>query len=187
MSPAFASTSSALDRILTTALGYCQGMPGQGAATKHERIVDAIKRESVKVLLIDEAQELTPAAINAIRAIHDETGITIVLAGNPKVINQFYERKGRHGGLKPEFAQIRRRLNFEVELKEPCFGDVVALARHWDVHDPKAHAFLKGQAERGEGLGRMEGLIRIGRRLANNGAVTRQHLEEALEHMRSAI
>jgi DNA transposition AAA+ family ATPase len=184
MTSAFSSVSAALDRILT-AVGYSQGMPGEAAATKHVRIVDAIKREYIQVLLIDEAQELTPAAINAIRAIHDETGVTIVLAGNPKVINQFYESKG--GGLKPEFAQIGRRINVRADFKNPTPADVEAIARHWEVHDPKAHGFLKEQAAVGEGLGRMEGLIRKAREFAKNGPVTRQHLEQALKEMRMGI
>lgn len=184
MSPAFASLSSALDRI-GTELGIYDGQ--RSASTKHEGIVGMIKITGTEVLLIDEAQELSPAALNAIRAIHDDTGITIVLAGNPDVINQFYDRKGRNGNLKPRFAQISRRVTFRVELSNPLPEDVEVLARHWDVHDPNAHTFLKEQAAKGEGLGRMEGLIRIGRKLSKDGPVTRQHLREALKHMRGEI
>ncbi|KNC89682.1 AAA family ATPase [Trabulsiella odontotermitis] len=70
-------------------------------------------RDSGRVLLIDEAENLPLRALEVIRRIHDKAGIGVVLAGMPRLIINL---KGKRGELK----QLYSRVGFALAL-----GDVL--------------------------------------------------------------
>ena len=79
-------------------------------------------RDSGRVLLIDEAENLPHRALEVIRRIHDKSGIGVVLAGMPRLIVNL---KGRRG----EFKQLYSRVGFSLALGDTLpRGDIDAIA-----------------------------------------------------------
>lgn len=77
-----------------------------------EAIIAALK-DSGRILLIDEAENLPHRALETIRRIHDKAGIGVVLAGMPRLIINL---KGKRG----EYKQLYSRVGFALPL-----GDVL--------------------------------------------------------------
>ena len=77
-----------------------------------EAIIAALK-DSGRLLLIDEAENLPHRALETIRRIHDKAGIGVVLAGMPRLIINL---KGKRG----EYKQLYSRVGFALAL-----GDVL--------------------------------------------------------------
>ena len=75
-----------------------------------DAIISAL-RDSGRVLLIDEAENLPLRALEVIRRIHDKAGIGVVLAGMPRLIINL---KGKRGELK----QLYSRVGFALALGE---------------------------------------------------------------------
>lgn len=84
-------------------------------------------RDTGGLLVIDEAQHLRTAALEAIRAIHDATGIGLVLCGNDSV----YARLTGGGQREATFAQLFSRLGKRLRLTRPSKGDVEQVAGHY--------------------------------------------------------
>lgn len=77
-----------------------------------EAIISTLK-DSGRLLLIDEAENLPHRALETIRRIHDKAGIGVVLAGMPRLIVNL---KGKRG----EYKQLYSRVGFALQL-----GDVL--------------------------------------------------------------
>jgi DNA transposition AAA+ family ATPase len=75
-----------------------------------DAIINAL-RDSGRVLLVDEAENLPHRALEVIRRIHDKSGIGVVLAGMPRLIINL---KGKRG----EFKQLYSRVGFALPLGE---------------------------------------------------------------------
>lgn len=100
------------------------------------RIARAIRRKiegTRGLLIIDEAQHLSVAALEELRSIHDATGVGLALVGNEAV----YARL-TGGNRASHFAQLFSRIGVRLFVKRPVVGDVKALAAAWGV---------KGKAE----------------------------------------
>ncbi|QCN99456.1 hypothetical protein D3093_29985 (plasmid) [Azospirillum argentinense] len=142
-----------------------------------------LKREIVRritgtggLLVIDEAQHLTKAALEAVRAIHDQTRVGLVLSGNADV----YERL--HGGSKPEnFAQLFSRVGRKLKLVAPKDGDVDPLAQALGFDDGAALTFLREKAKLPGALRQIEKCMRFARILASG-----QDQAPALSHLQLA-
>ena len=195
---AFYSDFAPADASLSAMLDVLAGLVGayevdRGIHHKHRAVAHAIRRRMESdlsavsgdefgeaagrvVLLIDEAQELTPAALQGLKALHDQTGVAIVLAGNETVINQFYTGKGL---VKPEYAQLDRRIVQRREVKGLVPADVAALARHHGIGGTKELSFLKRLAKFGHGLALPDNVIREARFAARNRPIGLCELEEA--------
>lgn len=106
------------------------------AAGGARKIARAIRRKvegTRGLLIIDEAQHLSVAALEQMRSIHDATGIGLALVGNEAV----YARLT--GGTRAShFAQLFSRIGSRLFISRPTIGDVRALAAAWNV---------KGKAE----------------------------------------
>lgn len=172
----FARAASALELVATTVGAF---VVERGRHARFEAVVHAIRETRRRpILIFDEAQEFEVEAINAIRGLHDATGLPIVFAGNSQVINQLYLRKGN---VKPAFEQLESRLSVTLRLEPNEPGEVVAFARHNGISDPRAHAFLIEEAKRGGNLRRIIRRIEAGRLLAGDGAIQLRHLKDAAE------
>ncbi len=188
--PADASLSAMLDVLAALVGAY---VVDRGIHNKHRAVAHAIRHHSCSsfakagdenpaaaawrpVLLMDEAQELTPAALQGLKALHDHTEVAIVLAGNETVINQFYANKGT---VKPAFAQIDRRIVIRRKFGMPVPADVTAIARHYGISGTKEIAFLKHLAAHGHGLALPDNVIREARHAARSAAIGLSDLQEA--------
>lgn len=100
-------------------------------------IVDRI-RDTRGLLVIDEAQHLCHRALDQVRAIHDTTGIGVVLAGNEIVYSQM-----TGGKRAPGFAQLFSRIGKRVYLDKPRIGDVDTLLDAWGITERKAREYCR--------------------------------------------
>lgn len=112
-----------------------------------EAIIAALK-DSGRILLIDEAENLPHRALETIRRIHDKAGIGVVLAGMPRLIINL---KGKRG----EYKQLYSRVGFALPLGDvlpredidAIATSVLADAQDSDVSDALFTA-CKGNARR---------------------------------------
>jgi DNA transposition AAA+ family ATPase len=158
MSPATAGVAPALEEVCL-ALGIRE-LPG-GAARMQREIVARL-RGTGGLLVIDEAQHLSVAALDAIRALHDATGVGVALIGN----EQIYARMTggvRAAWLDRLFSRIGKRLRVARATRE----DVAALAAAHGVGNPEA---IKPLAAIGAQAGALRGVtkcLRLARLMAD--------------------
>lgn len=77
----------------------------------------ATLKDSERLLIIDQAEILKPTAIDMLRCLHDKTGIGIVIAGMPKLIENIR-------GKRSEYAQIYTRIGSSMRLAPLTEEDV---------------------------------------------------------------
>lgn len=124
MTPASAGVVTALEEIAEAV--SANGAVG-GAARLHRAICRRVA-ETGGLLVIDEAQHLSVAALDQIRSIHDATGVGIALVGNEQV----YARMT--GGNRAAYLdRLFSRIGKKVRLIRPSADDVKALADSWGV------------------------------------------------------
>jgi DNA transposition AAA+ family ATPase len=157
MSPATAGVTTALEEVCL-ALGM-RDLP-QGAARMLREIVSRV-RDTRGLLIVDEAQHLSVGALDALRAIHDATGVGLALLGNDLI----YARMtggARVAWLDRLFSRIGRRLRVARANRQ----DVEAIAQ---AHGVTAADALKRLAAIGAGAGALRSVtkcLRLARLMA---------------------
>jgi len=124
MSPATAGVTPALEEVCL-ALGMRE-LPGGGARMQREIV--ARVRGTGGLLIVDEAQHLSVPALDALRAVHDATGIGIALLGN-EILYARMTGGTRAAWLDRLFSRIGRRLRLPRASRE----DVARLAAEYGV------------------------------------------------------
>lgn len=133
ITPASAGLVSALETVASAVgLGSVQGGARRISAAIRERLTE----ERGCILLIDEAQHLSVAAIEELRSIHDAAECGLVFVGN----ETSYARLT--GNRAANFAQVYSRIGARLEVSRPDAKDVEAVCDAWRVRDAQARAFL---------------------------------------------
>ncbi len=148
MSPAHGGVSATLEEIAET-IGL-RGIPGRAARLQRE-LVQRL-RNTGGLLVIDEAQHLNMRCLEALRAIHDATGVGLVLCGNEAV---FARLTG--GSREATFAQLFSRLGKRLRLTRPVAGDIEALADAFNVRGSAERRLLGEIAQK---PGAMRGVVK---------------------------
>lgn len=105
------------------------------------------------LLVVDEAQHLTVAALEELRAIHDRCAIGLCLSGNDAVYS-----KMTGGNRRAVFAQLFSRIGWRLALRAPAEADVDAILCAWGIDGPRELEF----ARRIAGLpGGLRGLFQV--------------------------
>jgi DNA transposition AAA+ family ATPase len=127
MEPASSGVVTCL-QVVAEALGLAVG----GGALSLSRAIAKRVRGTSGLLVIDEAQHLSVAALDQLRAIHDATGVGIALVGNDGVYSRM--AGGRNSvQLDRLFSRIGKRLS----LRQSSEADVKALVKAWGITDAK--------------------------------------------------
>jgi DNA transposition AAA+ family ATPase len=105
------------------------------------------------LLIVDEAQHLKLEAVEALRAIHDSTGVGLVLSGNESVY-----AKLTGGTRRAEFAQLFSRVGRRLRLDRPSPGDVAAILQAWRIEGIKERELCQQIASLPGGL---RGLVNV--------------------------
>lgn len=124
MSPAHGGVVAALEEIAEAM--NLRGVPGRASRLQRE-LIRRLHGTS-GLLIIDEAQHLNINSLEAIRALHDATGVGLALVGNESV----YARL-TGGSRAATFAQLFSRLGKRLCLTMPQEEDVYALAECFSV------------------------------------------------------
>lgn len=172
MSPAHGGVAAALEEISESL--NLRGVPGRAARLQRELIRRLTGTSGL--LIIDEAQHLNLNALEAIRALHDATGIGLALVGNESV----YARL-TGGSRAATFAQLFSRLGKRLRLNRPQKEDVEALATCFAVTGRQELDALQEVAQK---PGALRGVVKTLRLATVIAAGENQSL--ALEHIRAA-
>lgn len=153
-----ATMTPASSGVVTSLEEICEalGLAYSGGALKMHRAIVKRVRDTHGLLVIDEAQHLSTAALDQIRSIHDATGIGIALVGNEGV----YARMagGRNStALDRLFSRVGRRLS----LRAAVDADIKLLVKAWGVTDAKCMTTLMEVAKRPGALRALTKTLRL--------------------------
>lgn len=98
-------------RVVLEELCGLLGISKRGNMHELSEACIATLRDSGRLLMVDEAENLPYRALETLRRIHDKSGIGLVLAGMPRLIINL---KGKRG----EYQQLYSRVGFAL-----CIGD----------------------------------------------------------------
>ena len=127
----------------------------------------------MNVLLIDEAQHLNDRCLDELRCIHDQTRVSLILAGNESLRSRFNTTRTA------SFAQLTSRIGPRLELKATAAADIDALASHYGITDQDARLWLKQRCTGHGGLRTMARLVKIAKDAGDKGELRLAHLKEA--------
>ena len=142
-----------------------------------------LRRELVKrfqgtggLLIIDEAQHLSVDALESIRAIHDATGVGLVLSGNEKVYTALFG-----GSRAATFAQLYSRVGKKVHVTKTSANDAAAYLAAAGLQDKKLCAALVGIATKDRNL---RGMVKVYRLAGMMARAAGEPLQE--KHVKDA-
>ncbi|MES8361962.1 AAA family ATPase, partial [Cutibacterium acnes] len=165
MTPAMASVVTALEEI-AEAVGA--GLSSGGGAAKVHRSICRRVTGTLGLLVIDEAQHLSVAALDQLRSIHDATGIGIALVGNEAV----YARMT--GGNRAAYLdRLYSRIGRKVRLARATAEDVRVILDAWGVRETDCRAQLVDIASK---PGALRGLTKVLRLAAMYAAAEQRAL-----------
>ncbi len=161
MSPATATTVPCLEEV-ADAVGL------RDLSTGAARIQRAIVRRMAGthgLLIIDEAQHLGVPALDAIRALHDATGVGLALVGNESV----YARMT--GGNRAAYLdRLYSRIGKRLHLRRASVEDVDALIGAWKLRDKQCMESCREIAAKPGGLRVLTKTLRLASMFAAGAA-----------------
>ncbi len=158
--PATAAVVPALEEV-ADAIGI---QDPSGGARRISRQIRTKVRERDGLIIVDEAQHLSVAAVEELRSIHDFTKVGLALVGNEVSYARFAA-----GNRAAQFAQINSRLGMKLYLSRPHRNDVTAIAAYWQVTDEESLKLLERVALR---PGALRSVVKV-LRLAGAGTAKR--------------
>lgn len=161
----------AIKRVAQTLGVHSEGF---GTSDLSDRITKKL-RDSQGLLIVDEADHLSPAAIEELRRIHDESGAGIALIGNYSVYSRMVKDKQMES-----LARVYSRLGRRVQ-STTLPGDVEAIARGLGIVARDQLAYLKGLAQE---PGHLRNVVQVVRQ-ARIRAASRSE-EQGVEHLQKA-
>jgi DNA transposition AAA+ family ATPase len=96
------------------------GLSGKGCAYDLMEEVVRKLRDSGRLLIIDEAENLPYKALEATRRIHDKTGIGILLVGMPILVENLR-------GSQNQYKQLYSRVGYAKSLSRLCAADITEI------------------------------------------------------------
>jgi DNA transposition AAA+ family ATPase len=140
MKPSTAGVVTALEEICEA-----MGLDTGGGARKMAKAIAKRVRDTHGLLIIDEAQHSSVAALDEFRAIHDATGIGMALVGNEGVFARM--AGGRNA---QQLDRLYSRVGKRLALRQSSEADIVTIIQAWNIDDAKCRATLIDIA-RGQG------------------------------------
>lgn len=95
--------------IVSLVLSTLGGTTNKSTQKIMDMLITTLRTNKV-LIMIDEAQHLSPKAFDTLRAVYDKANTSIVYAGNPNIIKQMY------GRYENEFDQIFSRVGYKLKL-----------------------------------------------------------------------
>ncbi len=126
------------------------------------------------LLIVDEAQHLSPQALNQLRSLHDRAGVGVVVAGNEEIY-------ARVDGGKSRFAQLASRVGMRMSQPKPQAQDVCLLIQAWGVTDKDEVRYLKQVGNKPGALRTLDKVLKLASMLALGAGE-----ERGIKHLRLA-
>jgi DNA transposition AAA+ family ATPase len=133
------------------------------------------------LVLIDEAQHLSPAALDQARTLHDQAGVGLALVGNESIFARI------DGNGRSHFAQLTSRVGMRTVRMRPAAADVGALLDAWKIIDHDCRKTLHSVAQKPGGLRLMDKVLRFSHKMAmgDGGLPTITHIRAAYSRLSS--
>jgi hypothetical protein len=176
MHPACSGVAMALEEV-AMALGV-RDLP-TGAAKTLRLIIQRVAG-SGGLIIVDEAQHLSAQALDALRTVHDATGVGMALMGNEMV---FARLTG--GNRAPYLDRLYSRIGKRVRLVEPMERDVRALADAFGITGG-ALDMLERVARKAGALRTVVKVARLAAMMAGEAQVEGRHVAAAWQDLQGA-
>lgn len=151
MTPATSGVVPALEEVCAAV-----GIPAaNGAAPLHRAIVQRVTGTG-GLLIVDEAQHLTPAALEQLRGIHDAGGIGLALLGSRDLHTRM-----AGGEAAATLERLRARIGRKLSLTASTASDAEAMAEACGVPIGAARKLLGEVATKAGGLRSVAKLLRV--------------------------
>ena len=169
MSPASSALVPSLARLGQVVGAYPSGT---GGCAWSDAIRKALSYEpDPQLLLIDEAQHLSDASVEEIRAIYDAMSIGVVFIGNRDLRDRWSGKR---------WAQLGSRFLHRIDLEAPLPGDIDAIGAAMGVEGKRPRDLLGRVASGPGGLRIMRKHLDVAAKLAGAGQpIKTEHVEAA--------
>jgi hypothetical protein len=161
----FVCTASPASRGVNTMLSAILGAMGERDAKGTPQGLSARIRNRVReasaLIVVDEAQHLSPQALEELRSIHDDTGCGVALVGDERL-----------AATLKAYPQLYSRLGVRHSQPRPLAEDVTAIAAGWGVMHGAELAFLHEIARKGGGIRTLTKTLKLAVRAARAGGAT---------------
>ena len=146
---------------------------GGGAASGASGLAREIASRVAKkrgLLILDEAHHVDLKALDAVRALHDSTGLAVALVGGPELLVKL-----------EKMPQLYSRLGMRLIRPRVQAGDVAAQLDAWGITGRAERQCLTKLADGPGALRRVDKTIRLAGMLARESAagMTLQHIQDA--------
>jgi len=158
----FVVTASPASRGVPTVLIAILAAMGEREARGTPQLLSARVRARAQgagaLLILDEAQHLSPQALDEVRSIHDETGLGIALVGDETLA----------AGLK-RYPQLHSRLGVRHSQPRPLIEDITIVAAGWGVTKGATLAYLHEIGRKAGGIRTLSKTMKLALRAARAG------------------
>lgn len=97
-------------RSILSLLMEAMGDTSTAATAAMMRQLVAKLKDTGRLIIIDEAQHLTPKSFDCLRALNDKAGVGIVYSGNSSILKRMY------GRMEEDFDQVHSRTGFHCSI-----------------------------------------------------------------------
>lgn len=173
MKPSTSSVNTMLN-TLARAMGVHERSQSKLSGAIGARIEDA-----GALIIVDEAQHLSSAALDELRSFHDQYGTGLALVGNTAIYTQL-----EGGGRQTSFAQLFSRIGMRITQAKPVQEDVCMLLDAWEVPD-NLRRTLKAIAAKPGALRVLNKTLTLAYMLAagSDNGITEAHVKAAYERL----
>ena len=169
MTSAARSTCPCLERVAHA----CGLRPRFAGAARIELDLTARLEGCEALVMVDEAQHLDLGALEALRGIHDATGVGLAILGNELVYARI-----TGGRREAEFAQLFSRIGKRVRLVGPEKGDLEAVLDAWGV-GAGARSAVRRIGRQPGALRSLTKTLRLAHLFAHGAPVAEEHVRAA--------
>ncbi len=169
MTPSTASASALLAEI-------CMTMDiDERSTTRMSRAIGQRVKNIQALIIIDEAQHLTVAALEEARSLVDRFKVGVGVLGNRTIHARLYGKGQENHG------QLFSRASMKPKLFAPMAGDICQMVAAWGVTDPAEVSFLKAVGRKIGALRNIDTVMKLAGMLAAGAGQPR-----SLAHIRAA-
>ena len=157
---------------------------GVGMQAKIMRSICDRVRGTGGLIIVDEAQHLSPEAIDLLRSIHDDADIGIAMLGNETIHSRL-----EGDGKREKYAQLTSRVGLRIKRPRAMKGDIEALLDAWHMDGEAERQLLRVIARKPGALRLMSKVLKLAHMLAapEGVAVTAQHIRAAFSRVSTDV
>lgn len=147
-------------KVLLQKLAAMLGAEGKGSLNELMDAVVGRLKDSGRIILVDEAENLPLRALECLRRVHDKTGCGLVLAGMPRLLVNL---RGKNGELKQLYSRMAFKLDLGESVPDEDLAQIVAQAMP-DMDEEAAAELVLTAAGNARRLDKMlRGVVRLAR------------------------